>query len=179
MIVCDLGTLSGFSSTSLVIAVIVDATVTGIITNEIEVTTAITPDLVGENNRDEPTTMVLDTDMDGIPDFADEDDDNDGIPDEDEERMGMNPRDAADAGKDWDNDGYSNLEEYIAGTVHTNAGSFFQLFGVDVERVGMGSNNLFNVTFTFNTVSGRFYHAEYTAVLSEPWSICQSNVFGL
>jgi hypothetical protein len=41
------------------------------------------------------------------------DSDHDGIPDEWEKRAGLNPNDPADANQDRDNDGYTNLEEYL------------------------------------------------------------------
>ena len=44
------------------------------------------------------------------------DSDEDGIPDKDETAVGLNPEDSADAAKDLDNDGFSNLEEFRAGT---------------------------------------------------------------
>ena len=44
------------------------------------------------------------------------DSDQDGIPDAWETEHGMNPLDPRDAAADWDNDGFSNLEEYRAGT---------------------------------------------------------------
>lgn len=44
------------------------------------------------------------------------DSDGDGIPDEWELAHGMNPTDASDINGDLDGDGYTNLEEYMAGT---------------------------------------------------------------
>jgi len=44
------------------------------------------------------------------------DSDHDGMPDAWETRHGLNPHDPADAAKDKDGDGYTNLEEYINGT---------------------------------------------------------------
>ncbi len=49
-----------------------------------------------------------------VPAFADSD--RDGMPDAWEERYGLNPRDPADAQKDMNNSGYSNIEEYLNGT---------------------------------------------------------------
>jgi hypothetical protein len=58
----------------------------------------------------------IDTDGDGIDDELDEDDDNDGMPDAFETANGLNPLDAADASQDADGDGFTNLEEFQAGT---------------------------------------------------------------
>ncbi len=44
------------------------------------------------------------------------DTDGDGIPDKDEIALGMNPNDQNDAAADFDDDGFTNYEEYIAGT---------------------------------------------------------------
>ncbi|GJM30116.1 MAG: pectate lyase [Cyclobacteriaceae bacterium] len=48
----------------------------------------------------DPGTEVIDTDKDGIPDNW-------------EQENGLNPNDAADGKLDSDNDGYSNIEEYL------------------------------------------------------------------
>ncbi len=44
---------------------------------------------------------------------APKDSDNDGMPDDWEQRHGLNPRDPSDAAGDRNNDGYTNLEEYL------------------------------------------------------------------
>ena len=41
------------------------------------------------------------------------DSDRDGMPDAWEKAHGLNPRDASDAARDRDGDGYTNIEEYI------------------------------------------------------------------
>jgi YD repeat-containing protein len=57
-----------------------------------------------------------DTDGDLIANFADPDDDNDGMPDAWEIQYGLNPLDPADAAQDADGDGLTNLAEYQAGS---------------------------------------------------------------
>ena len=52
--------------------------------------------------------------------FGLDDSDNDGIPSWWERRYGLNENDPSDAGKDKDNDGLSNLNEYLKGTDPTN-----------------------------------------------------------
>ena len=54
-----------------------------------------------------------DADEDGVGDFFDTDDDNDGMPDAYEETQGMDPL-TNDASGDQDGDGKTNLEEYLA-----------------------------------------------------------------
>lgn len=63
-----------------------------------------------------PNPDQKDTDRDGEGDACDEDDDNDGMPDSYELENGFKPLNAKDANKDADGDGYSNLEEYLAGS---------------------------------------------------------------
>jgi len=65
-------------------------------------------------NRSSP-----DTDDDGTIDSIDTDDDNDGLPDSWEILYGSNPL-IADANLHSDNDGYTNLQEYQAGTDPTD-----------------------------------------------------------
>lgn len=48
------------------------------------------------------------------------DTDEDGLPDEWEKKYALNPNDAADAGADADNDGFTNAEEFEAGTDPTD-----------------------------------------------------------
>ena len=79
-------------------------------------------DLLGNQEPDkgvaESVTLVdaVDTDGDGILDFYDPDDDNDGIPDSVELAWGLDPLDAADALRDLDYDGSNALQEHQAGT---------------------------------------------------------------
>lgn len=58
---------------------------------------------------------ILDTDNDGTPNYQDLDDDGDGIPDDWELKYPniLDPLVSADATEDPDNDGYSNLKEYL------------------------------------------------------------------
>ncbi|WP_207425453.1 polysaccharide lyase family 1 protein [Pedobacter sp. SYSU D00535] len=48
------------------------------------------------------------------------DSDNDGMPDSWETKNGLNPKNAADASKDRNNDGYTNIEEYLNSVVPMN-----------------------------------------------------------
>jgi hypothetical protein len=64
---------------------------------------------------DDPTESE-DTDLDGIGDNSDLDDDNDGMPDTWEVKYGLDPKNPKDADGDLDSDGRSNLQEYKDGT---------------------------------------------------------------
>ena len=67
-----------------------------------------------------PNPDQADADGDGEGDACDEDDDDDGMPDDYETNNGFNPLNAQDADKDADGDGFSNLEEYLAGSDPNN-----------------------------------------------------------
>jgi hypothetical protein len=64
---------------------------------------------------DDPNASY-DTDLDGISNQADDDDDGDGMPDVFEISIGLDPLLASDATSDLDGDGVSNLDEYLAET---------------------------------------------------------------
>ena len=54
-------------------------------------------------------------DNDSRGDACDSDDDNDGLPDSWETANGLNPKNAADASQDGDNDGFTNLQSLNLG----------------------------------------------------------------
>ena len=98
----------------------------------------------------------------GAPVRALADTDQDGIPDEVEAVLGLDADNAADAGLDADNDTMSNWEEYIAGTIHTNAQSYLK-----VDKVSAAGS----ATIEFLAVSNRTYTVLYTDDLgSNLWS---------
>jgi parallel beta-helix repeat protein len=71
-------------------------------------------DAVGSSNTNSITiTVQKDTDRDSVPDVTDTDDDNDQMPDDWEIEHGLDPLDANDALLDADNNGLTNLYEYL------------------------------------------------------------------
>jgi hypothetical protein len=81
------------------------------------------------------------------------DSDGDGLPDSWESgRPGFNPNNPADAARDDDGDGMSNLAEFIAGTDYLDPTSYLK-----VEIVAAGRASL-----RFNAVSNRIYTVQYS-----------------
>jgi hypothetical protein len=69
-----------------------------------------------DNCPDKANKSQRNQDGDGRGNACDDDDDNDGMPDSYEKSKGFNPLKAADASKDADGDGHSNLKEYRFGS---------------------------------------------------------------
>ena len=84
---------------------------------------AAVPTLAGHSFRFNVDEPVLDIDGDGLPNAEDPDDDNDGMSDVWEDTYNLDPLNAADATLDGDDDGLSNLNEYLAGTTPDNPDS--------------------------------------------------------
>jgi hypothetical protein len=90
------------------------------------------------------------------------DSDGDGIPDEMEQALGLNANDPDDAEADSDGDTMTNLEEYIAGTIHTNAQSYLKVDHISAPG---------SAVVEFSAVSNRTYTVQYTDDLgSGSWS---------
>ncbi len=69
-----------------------------------------------DNCLNDANTDQADNDGDNLGDVCDADDDNDGMTDAYEITYSLDPNNASDASQDPDLDGYSNLEEFNAGT---------------------------------------------------------------
>ena len=88
--------------------------------------------------------------------------DGDGIPDEAELALGLDPDNPNDAEVDTDGDTMLNLEEYIAGTIHTNALSYLK-----VDRLSAPGS----AVIEFSAVSNRTYSVLFTDSLgANEWS---------
>jgi hypothetical protein len=85
------------------------------------------------------------------------DNDHDGIPNDWETAYNFDPNNPADATQDADGDGYSNHDEYIAGTDPRDPASYLQ---VD-EITATGGVNI-----TFRAAAERTYSVQYRDVLS-------------
>ncbi len=102
------------------------------------------------------TTSVTDpTKMDIVRLRLFRDDDNDGLPDTWELKYFGNTNAAPNA--DPDGDGFSNMQEYIAGTDPTLASSKLRITKIEVDH------NLGWVTLTWPSVTNRFYTVEAAA----------------
>jgi hypothetical protein len=89
--------------------------------------------------------------------------DADGIDDRWELQHGLNPNSAADAELDGDNDGVSNLNEFLSGTDPRDGTSALRLVVAGVSSGG--------VRLAFQTQAGRAYVAEYSDdVSSASWT---------
>ena len=84
--------------------------------------------------------------------FVQIDSDADGLPDHYELAHGLNPEDPSDAALDFDGDGFSNLQEYLAGTDPLSAGSVFRVLSA------MDTTNGF--CLRFSSVAGRNYQLQ-------------------
>ncbi len=92
-------------------------------------------------------TESRDSDADGIGNNADPDDDNDGLPDYWEARLNLDSLDSADANRDSDADGLTNLEEFAAGTRPDIADSDRDGIADNADNCALAFNrNQFDVT---------------------------------
>ena len=125
---CVLSSIAGYTSKRLIIrfraGVIGPADFYTNLASEI-------PDISFLNNYvSKHLTVILDSDGDSIGDDFDpfpysdlftDDSDGDGMPDTWEAQYGLDPLDPFDAASDFDNDGYTAIEEFLADTIPTGS----------------------------------------------------------
>ena len=85
------------------------------------------------------------------------DSDDDGMPDAFESANNLNPSSAADAAKDDDGDGATNVEEYLAGTHPGNSASVLR---ANIRRVAA------SVQVSFAAIANKVYQVEFSDDLS-------------
>jgi hypothetical protein len=110
----------------------------------------------------DPANWLAATPTPGSVAGANPDRDGDGMPNDWESANLFDPDDPTDAGGDADNDGLSNLQEFIAGTNPRDPSSCLKF-----DSVEAGSSN---ITLRFNAVAGKSYTVQYRDnVVSGAW----------
>lgn len=159
------------SATSFVIQIAVSGASATTLTNRAYVSGGTATDTNLLNNSAIAAATLADTDGDGRPNFADSDNDNDGIPDVWEIQYGANPTNGANALLDADLDGYTAFQEYLADTSPTNETSY--------PRIAACAS-LTGVAITFPSSTARLYRLDYsTNLLNSFWMPFASNIAGL
>jgi len=114
-----------------------------------------------------------DTDGDGLLDFQDPDDDNDGLADEDEIQGGTNPKES-----DTDGDGSNDSDEILAGTDPLDALDFFAIRSIQIGTSNTvlvwssASNQFYSVSSLSNLPSGILHTVDQNIPATPP-----NNVF--
>jgi hypothetical protein len=104
-------------------------------------------------------------DYDNIVPPPPEDDDGDFMPNTWETQFGFDPLDGSDAQLDFDKDGFTNRQEFIAGTNPKEPNSFFRM-----TMLPLTASPQAQVQFTWTAVAGRTYRLEASATLDGDYS---------
>ncbi|MBI3881513.1 MAG: S8 family serine peptidase [Verrucomicrobia bacterium] len=134
---CDLGALTNGAAAT--VTLIVRPTIPGLLTNHFRVTAAEFDGDLANNTATVITTVLADSDGDGIPDVW-------------EIAHGLNPNDPTDAARDNDGDGLTNLQEYLAGTDPNDAQNYLHIVAV----AAAGGDTL----VSFSSVTNKTYRVE-------------------
>lgn len=168
--VSNLGSVAVGASAQFQIQVAVDGNTVGTITNRASAASDAV-DNNAANDADAAETTIADLDGDNQPDFADSDDDDDGMTDDYENRYSLDPKDENDANDDDDNDTISNLGEFVADTVPTNGESFLRVDDISINSP---------VVVTFPSTNTRIYSLRYASnLLENTWIEVGTNEPGL
>jgi uncharacterized repeat protein (TIGR01451 family) len=132
LVVCSVGSLD--TNTPVTLTLVVTPIASGTLTNT---ATAMATEMDPNTTNNAVTTTVT------VPVDAD----SDGMPDVWELAHGLNPHDPSDASRDDDGDGFTNLQEYLAGTDPTNSVSGLQIISM------VPQDN--DVVITWTTAGGR------------------------
>ena len=161
LVSCGLAPIPGLGSTEIVLEVIAGGTVTHAATTGIVTTTTFDKNLANNQASIHTTIIMDDHDNDGVPDHVDSDDDGDGIDDDFERSHGLDPLDGSDAVLDHDHDGFSNLEEFIAGTRPLDRDDFLHILSIQ-STPGFSiffeshSNRLYSLLYSDDLTMGRW-----------------------
>jgi len=98
------------------------------------------------------------------------DTDADGMPNDYENANGFNPADGTDGSEDFDGDGVTNLQEYLAGTDPRASNSVLRIISIGISGG--------DVVINFPSVFGKSYRAEQRSQLSDDWSLLSDNIVG-
>jgi len=134
-VICTCPVLANGDILDLAIPFVLDGSSSTSVVNYI----VVSSDVVDQNTSDNTASTIAivgDRDSDGIPDFADPDNDGDGIPNAWEILHNLDPEDESDATLDRDGDNNTALQEYIADTDPNAAGSFLRIASIRVSSVG-------------------------------------------